>query len=453
MSRKKHIIVVGAGLVGSLLACLLAKRGYQVSVFDRRPDPRKAGYEAGRSINLAMSHRGWTALERAGMLGQLEELAVPMQGRMMHSLQGELQFQPYGQKGQAIYSVSRALLNWALLEKATLNPAVTFHFGMRCKQVDFEHNSVLFANTSTGKTSLAQGDILIGADGAYSAVRGAMMKTDRFNFSQHYIGHGYKELSIPADTLGNFAMEPHALHIWPRKEFMLIALPNHDRSFTATLFLPFEGPVSFAQLQSEKAVADFFGEFFPDALPVMPKYLHDFHHNPTASLITVRCSPWAYRNTLLIGDAAHAIVPFYGQGMNAGFEDCTVLDQLLDAHHDQWEEVIPAFQKERIPNANAIADLAQENFIEMRDLVGDPDFLLRKKIEARLHRLFPTLWVPQYTLVTFTNTPYREAQRTGKQQKAMLDGLMAIEGIRENWETFNFEELPVFKEWLASQEV
>lgn len=437
----ERILIAGAGLVGSLLAHLLAKRGYTVEVFERRPDPRQAGYAGGRSINLAMSVRGWEALEQAGLAADVRRYALPMRGRMMHDTQGTLNFQPYGQEGQAIYAVSRGALNLAILHALDRHPHVHLHFGWRCTDMDLSTRTATFEHTHSGQVRTATGDVVFGADGAYSALRAAMQRTDRFDYSQQYIEHGYKELIIPPTADGHFAMDPEALHIWPRKSYMLIALPNPDRSFTATLFFPFEGHPSFRTVTNGPEAIQFFGEIFPDVVPLVPDLAAQYDQNPVSSLVTVRCAPWVHGKTALIGDAAHAIVPFYGQGMNCGFEDCRILDQLIGLYAGDWDQILPAFQQARIPNANAVADLALQNFVEMRDLVADPTFILRKKIEAHLHRQYPTHWTPLYSLVTFSHTPYAEALAAGRRQDELMARVMALPDIAENWQNLDYPSL------------
>lgn len=417
-----RIGIIGAGLVGSLLAIYLKKRGYAVSVYERRPDMRRKGYEGGRSINLALSNRGIRALHEVGLEDDLRKNAIPMHGRMMHSIEGELTYQAYGKEGQYINSISRSGLNRVLMTEAE-RLGVSFFFDHRVERVDLEATTVTFAHPSAHKSESF--DYLIGADGAFSAVRGAMQVTDRFDFSQDYIEHGYKELTIPAGVAGTFQIEKHALHIWPRESYMLIALPNPDGSFTCTLFFPFQGNSSFESLRTDTEVAQFFNTVFPDAAALIPDLTEDYRSNPTSSLVTMKCYPWVRHHTLLIGDAAHAIVPFYGQGMNAGFEDCRVLNELLNQYEDDWQKTLPAFQQLRKPDADAIAQLALDNFVEMRDLVGDADFLLRKKIEAKLHALYPDRWIPLYAMVTFHDTiRYSEALRIGRQQKKIMDEVM-----------------------------
>lgn len=440
--RTQHIAIAGAGLVGSLLAIYLKKRDYTVSVFERRGDMRSSDYIGGRSINLALSNRGIRALEEVGLAEELKRIAIPMHGRMMHDIKGSLSYQAYGKEGQYINSISRSALNIALMNEAE-NCGVNFLFNHKINEVDLTSTTLTF-DSSTSKTQpkTSTFDLIIGADGAFSAVRDAFRISDRFDYQQFYIEHGYKELTIPAGSNGAFQLEKNALHIWPRESFMLIALPNPDGSFTLTLFFPFEGPVSFDKVKTEKEVKDFFQHTFPDAVALMPTLLEDFQTNPTSSLVVVKCYPWIKNKTLLIGDAAHAIVPFYGQGMNAGFEDCRVLNQLLETHNDNWDAVLTTFQQQRKPDGDAIAQLALDNFIEMRDLVADKEFLLRKKIEAKLYSLFPDKWIPLYSMVTFYESiRYSDAYATGQKQKKIMDEVMAKPGIEESWEQLNFAEI------------
>lgn len=424
--------IVGAGLVGSLLAIYLAKRGNKVSLFERRKDMRKGNAEAGRSINLALSNRGIRALDEVGLAEQLKRVAIPMNGRMMHDIKGHLTFQPYGKEGEFINSISRSNLNVVLMDEAE-RMGCEIYFEERCTAVDFQ-NTTLTTTSGTKKF-----DVIVGADGAFSAVRWAMQITDRFNFSQHYIDHGYKEFHIPAGPSGQFRLDKNALHIWPRESYMMIALPNPDGSFTCTLFFPFEGDPSFATLNSPEKFKAFFQKTFPDAVALMPGFLEDFEENPTSSLVTIKCFPWVRNKTFLIGDAAHGVVPFYGQGMNAGFEDCRILNELLSRHNDNWDAVLPEFQQLRKPDTDAIAQLALDNFIEMRDLVADADFLLRKKIEAKLHQLYPDKWIPLYSMVTFNDQiRYSEAYAKGQKQKRIMDDVMKQGDIFQNWEKLDF---------------
>lgn len=439
MNSSKHIAICGAGLVGSLLSIYLARRGYKVSVFERRGDMRQSSYVGGRSINLALSNRGIRALDEVDLAKEMKKVAIPMHGRVMHNRAGELSFLQYGKEGQFINSVSRSALNIVLMNKAE-ELGVDFHFEQRITKVDLEKTNLTVDHGES--TVIRNFDLIIGADGAFSAVRSAFQITDRFDYSQDYIDHGYKELHIPPGAAGSFQLEKNALHIWPRESFMMIALPNPDGSFTCTLFFPFDGSPSFSQLRTDAEVSMFFESTFPDAVKLMPTLLEDYNANPTSSLVTVRCYPWIKNNTLLIGDAAHAIVPFFGQGMNAGFEDCRILNDLLNQYDDQWEKVLPQFQHERKKDADAIAQLALDNFIEMRDLVADADFLLRKKIEARLYQLYPVQWIPLYSMVTFhENMPYSMAYETGQKQKKIMDEVMKRSGIDKNWESLDFKAI------------
>ncbi|WMN12569.1 NAD(P)/FAD-dependent oxidoreductase [Marivirga salinae] len=434
----KHIGVMGAGLVGALLSIYLRKRGYKVSLYEKRDDMRKSSSDSGRSINLALSKRGIKALEDIGVIEEVKKIMLPMEGRMMHSKDGELTFQPYGKEGQFINSVSRGNLNKILLEKAEAS-GVEIKFEHTCKSVDLEGTSVTFKTPETEKTM--QFDLLFGSDGAYSQMRQAMLKTDRFNYEQYYIPHGYKELSIPPTEDGDFAIAPNALHIWPRGQYMLIALPNLDKSFTCTLFFPFEGQPSFESLQTPQQVLQFFKNTFPDSLPHLKNIQDEYFQNPTSSLVTVKCEPWVKNNCVLIGDAAHAIVPFYGQGMNAGFEDCYELNLLLDKHSDDWENTLAEYQEVRKKDGDAIADLALHNFVEMRDLVADDKFLVQKKIEAKLHEKFPDKWIPLYSMVTFSDLRYSEAFEIGKKQQVIMDEVMQKPDILENWENIDLEKI------------
>ena len=418
--------MMGAGLVGSLLSLYLAQRGHPVQVYERRSDPRRAGFQEGRSINLALSDRGWRALEGVGVADDIRQVGIAMTGRVMHDAQGNLTRQPYGQDGQAIYSVNRGHLNRRLLDLAEAQPGVSLHFNQQCLGIDLPRKQLLLRDIRTQQEHTAAYGRLFGTDGAFSAVRGALQKTDRFDYSQDYLEYGYKELTIAAGFGETWQLEKHALHIWPRGQYLMIALPNLNGSFNCTLFFPFEGPESFAALQTPADVTAFFTRVFPDAVPLMPDLTKEFFAHPTGSLVTVKCFPWKHANdVLLLGDASHAIVPFYGQGMNAGFEDCTVLNELLDLHGDAaWPAVFAEFQTQRKPNADAMADLALYNFTEMRDRVADPRFLLQKKIEAKIAVQYPGQWTPLYSQVTFSHTPYAEAWAAGQRQDAVMARLM-----------------------------
>lgn len=421
-NQSKQINILGAGLAGSLLSLLLAEQGYQVSVYEKRTDPRKAKVAEGRSINLALSLRGWEALRKAGVDKMIREQAIPMKGRMIHNMEGGTHLQPYSVDGQSIYSVSRSALNNILISQSE-KQGVQYYFDHFCEDINLAKNEADFRFPESVKK--VSSDLWIGADGAFSALRSVLQKTPRFDYSQQYIEHGYKELSIPPTAEGNFAMEPHALHIWPRGGYMLIALPNIDKSFTCTLFLPYEGEISFAALQDKQQAQKFFEDNFPDVVPLMPDLEEVFFQNPTSDLVTIHCYPWTYNgNQLLLGDAAHAIVPFYGQGMNAAFEDCRLFTEMLSEKPDDIADVIFQFQKGRKPNADAIAELALQNFIEMRDLVADETFVERKKIEKELYLRYPEQWVPLYNMVTFSHRPYAEALSIGKKQDMIMQEVM-----------------------------
>ncbi len=417
------ITVIGAGLTGPLLAVSLVQRGFRVAIYERRPDPRRVRLSAGRSINLAISVRGIHALREADLWESMRNIIIPMKGRMMHSLSGELTFQPYGKdETEVINSISRADLNAALMNEAEKR-GVKIHFNERCIGFDLQTGAARFRNEESGSETDISG-IIIAADGASSAIRHAMLKLSQFNVSQQILDYGYKELTIAAGPDGKHVLEPNALHIWPRGSHMLIALPNIDGTFACILFLPVEGKISFANLDSESKFLEFFEANFPDAVPLMPNLGDNFRDNPTGSMVTIKCSPWHVdEKSLLIGDAAHAIVPFFGQGMNCAFEDCTSLLELLDRHGADWATIFPEFERSRKANTDAIADLALENFVEMRDRVGDPRFLFKKKVELALEAKYPRVFVPKYAMVTFHRIPYSVALSRGRIQDAMLSEL------------------------------
>ena len=418
------VAIVGAGLVGSLLASVLRRRGYAVTVHERRPDPREAGGEGGRSINLVLTRRGIRALERVELADGAFDLTVPVTGRMVHDLDGSLAYQPYGRNAsECNYSISRAALNRYLIDAAEALGA-RFQFGMRLDSADLDLGHLTVRDEISGTTRDFAADRIVGADGAGSAVREAFRTIDGFRDSTELLSHGYKELLFPALPEGGYSIEPHALHIWPRGSLMLMALANLDGSFTGTLYLPRAGEDGFDELTSRGRVEALFGAQFPDAIPLIPDLESEFFTNPTGHLGTVRCGPWHHLDrALLIGDAAHAIVPFFGQGMNSGFEDCRVLDDLLDTHGDAWDEVLPEFSRVRKPDADAIAGMAIDNFEEMRDRVGDPRFLLRKAIEHRLEDAAPHEYRSRYSLVMYSHVPYDLCRRAGVVQQELLDEL------------------------------
>jgi kynurenine 3-monooxygenase len=423
-AKAETISLIGAGLNGPLLALGLVQRGFRVEIYERRPDMRRVRISAGRSINLAISTRGIHALKEAGLWSDMRKIILPMKGRMMHSVASELTFQPYGKdEAEVINSISRAELNIELMNAAEQH-GVKIHFQQRCTGIDMSAGMLALRDERTGEDRTSKASVVIGCDGSASAIRGEMLRMNRFNFSQQYLDYGYKELTIPAGPDGKHVLETNALHIWPRGNYMLIALPNVDGTFACILFLPFEGPDSFAELTTHSAVVEFFQSRFPDASRLMPDLADNFFANPTGAMVTIKCAPWHVKGrALLLGDAAHAIVPFFGQGINCGFEDCTCLLELIDRHGADWEFVFSEFQKARKINTDAIADLAVENFVEMRDRVADPRFLFRKKVELALEAKYPELFVPKYAMVTFHRVPYATALERGQIQDRMLTEL------------------------------
>lgn len=445
----ERVVIVGAGLAGSLMACYLGREGYDVWVYEKLSDPRVGGYIGGRSINLALSERGLAALREVGLADEVLKRVIPMPGRMIHPPEkdAKLAFQAYSDNpNDRINSVSRGELSILLINAAAKYPNVKFVFDHRCTNIDFSKPSITFFAVKQNRLITADTDIIIGADGAFSAVRLQMMlNMDRLEYRQDYLEHGYKELTIPPTSSGDFAMNPNALHIWPRGGYMMIALPNLDKSFTCTCFWPFTGPHGFDSLKSDDEIRRYFEQHFPDAVPLMPTLVEDFKRNPTSSLVTIHCWPWHYRGkAVLIGDAAHAIVPFYGQGMNCAFEDCSLLARLIrerggttqagEMRRDKlnWEAIFSAFAQQRKPNTDAIAEMALHNFIEMRDKTASPIFRMRKKIEHALHHLFPRWFTPLYNMISFTTIPYAEARRRARAQArnlAIIGIALAVVGI------------------------
>ena len=436
-------VLIGSGLAGGLLAAYFGRRGYEVDLYERRADPREGNTVGGRSINLALSTRGIHALEQLGIAGEVLRHAIPMRGRMIHDKSGELHFSPYDRDpNKHINSIGRAALNTTVIEAALRYPSVRVHFNHRCTKVDLDSASAHLsrrsegeggtlnppppgygvAGTSTSQPLHASGDAVIGVDGAFSAVRQSMQKRlPGFQYDESYLAHGYKELTIPPAPDGGWRMEKEALHIWPRKSFMMIALPNPDGSFTCTLFWEFAGPRSFESTKTDADVRRFFVEEFPDAVPLMPALLEDFRENPTGSLVTIRCAPWFYRDKIaLVGDAAHAVVPFYGQGMNAAFEDCVVLDECLAEFSRDRQRAFAEYFLRRKENADALADLAVHNFIEMRDKTASKAFRAKKKLDHLLEGLLTGIYLPLYTMVTFTRIPYAEAARRARRQDRIV---------------------------------
>lgn len=452
--EKKDTVIIGAGLVGSLLSIYLSKRGYNVKIFERRADMRKEKISAGRSINLALSDRGIKALEEVGIMEEIKKIAIPMHGRYIHNTDGSTAYQPYGNDGQYINSVSRGELNKMLMNLAEQQGVeISFDRKFLGEELVTTVSGVkkyfaVFSNKNNSRHIPVETDLIFSSDGAFSAGRLNMqLTTDRFQYQQYFIDYGYKELNIPAGVNAAFLMEKNTLHIWPRGNYMLIALPNIDGSFTCTLFFPFEGVTSFATLDTKEKVRSFFEKTFKDAALLMPTLEEDFFNNPTGSLVTVKCFPWIREDKFaLIGDAAHAIVPFFGQGMNCGFEDCRVLNGLIDKHHNNWKLILEEYQQLRKPDADAIAELALNNFIEMRDKVADPKFLLQKKIEAAFSKKYPEKWTPAYTQVTFSpQIRYSDALKNSIRQEAIMQQVMALPDIENIWQSETIEKIMLEK--------
>lgn len=430
----KKACIVGAGLVGSLWAVYLSKAGYQVTVFERRQDMRKQKMSAGKSINLALSYRGWNALEKVGIHAQIKEIAIPMYGRTMHHKDCTSTYQPYGNDNQAIYSVSRGELNAKLMDIAEENVQTKIHFEQECTKVDSAKGKAYFKNVQTGEETTFEADLIFAADGAFSAARyTTMQKLDRFDFSQKYIADGYREILLPANEDGSPKLATETLHIWPRERFMLIALPNFDGSFTCTLFMPFENHTHcFSKLTSKEKVETFFKEVFPDFFEMMPNIADAWEQHPLASLAIIRCFPWTHHKLALMGDAAHATVPFFGQGMNAGFEDCSTLWDLMQEPNWSIEEVFSKYQELRKPNTDAMQELSLQNYIVMRDKVADSDFLLLQRVERRINKLFSQKYFPLYSMVSFTNIPYHTAWEKGNEQEQRVILWIEKYGIKQS---------------------
>ena len=436
----KKVIIVGAGLAGSYMAYAMGKKGYEVQVFEKRPDPRKSSHGSGRSINLVVSHRGWTALAYAGIEEEIRKIVVPAYGRQIHDLEGNESYFPYNIDNKAIHSISRGEFNKTLVELAEALPNVNITFDAFCEHVDF----------NTGTVHMKQGeqlnaysaDLIVGADGTGSSVRGALMKQPRFNYSQEFIDSGYKEVHIPAGKDGAPQLNIDALHIWPRREFMLMGLANTDNGFTGTVFAPFDGEYGLDHLSTGADGLRYCQEYFKDAIPLIPNLEEQWENNPTSALACIRCEPYHWgANTMLIGDAAHATVPFYGEGMNGSLEDVRIFLELLDEHGDSdMKKVLEIYTQQRVPAGNALVDLSLRNFIEMRDQVADPSFQLRKKIERKVQANHPDKWTPLYTLVKFTNIPYHEAKAEGERHDRIMEEILGIEVIEEKWDSNEVEQ-------------
>lgn len=435
------IVIVGAGLVGTVLAVFLAQAGYRVDVYDFRDDPRQTNTEGGRTINITLSKRGFQALAAIGADDIVRQQCVPVYGRLIHALDGELTYQPYGSGADAVlYPIHRQVLQTLLLDFAAQHNAITFHFNEKCLDLDLASTTLQFQNTCTGQVRQVQATRIFGADGAYSAVRQKMLRQLRVNYAQTYLAHGYREFLIPAHTAGSRSLSREAVHVWPRGDFMALGFPNFDGSFALTLLLPFTGEISHATIITQADYVHFFETYFPDVLPLVAPNLACSLGNPVGNLVMIRCDPWVYQDKVaLIGDACHAIYPFYAQGVNAGFEDCQVLSTLIERQRGQWDAIFQAYQVQRKPNTDAIAELTTHHFTVLSKLVGDPTFNLREKIEKKLESLFP-MYPSLYHNIAFTNMPYAEAQRYEQQHRQMVDQLMAVEGIAHRLDESTIEQ-------------
>ncbi|WP_299325830.1 NAD(P)/FAD-dependent oxidoreductase [uncultured Maribacter sp.] len=438
--EKKNIAIIGSGLVGSLLAIYLKRYGHQITVFDRRPDIRNIEF-SGRSINLAMSNRGWNALRAVGIEDEIKEIAIPLDKRAMHVIGKEQYFQKYGKDGEAIWSISRGVLNRRMIDLAEKN-GVEFRFEEKVWDIDLPGAKVFTGESEKGEWVEYPFDLVFGCDGAFSRVRHKMQRRSRFDYSQDFIDVGYKELTIPANADGSHKLDKNSFHIWPRGKFMFIAMPNLDGSFTCTLFMPFGGDVSFENIKTKKEAVHFFNTYFPNVMDDIENLTEDFFKNPTSAMVTMKCYPWTYWDKVaLVGDSAHAVVPFYGQGMNAGFEDIFVLDEIIKEFGNDWERIFSTYQEKRKPNADAIAELSYRNFVEMSSKTADTNFLLQKKIEKHFSAKHPEKWIPAYSRVTFSNRPYAEALAEGDAQEDIMREVMKLPNIAEKWDSEEVEKL------------
>lgn len=439
MQTPQKIAVIGSGLVGTLLAIYLKKMGHTVHVFDRSPDIRTVEF-SGRSINLVMSNRGWKALKDIGIDEEIRKIGIPVDKRAIHLQDGKLNYQNYGKDGEAIFSLSRGVLNRKMIDLAE-EVGVEFKFEHKIWDVTLADATLHIGETERGEWTELKYDKVFGADGAFSRIRHRMQRQSMFDYSQEFMKIGYKELHIPANPDGTHKIDKNSLHIWPRGHYMLMALANLDGSFTCTLFMPFEGENSFDALKEESDLVDFFAKHFSDTAAVIPDLVQDFFKNPTSYLVMMKCFPWTHENNIaLIGDAAHAIVPFYGQGMNVGFEDITVLVQMIEKYGNDWQKIFKEYEKSRKPNADAIAELSLRNFIEMSTKTADEKFLLQKKIEKWFSDKHPEKWLPLYSRVTFSTQPYSEALAIGDFQNKIMEEVMAISNIENKWDSEEVEE-------------
>lgn len=439
MQTPQKIAIVGSGLVGTLLAIYLKKMGHTVHVFDRSPDIRTVEF-SGRSINLVMSNRGWKALEDIGLDEEIRKIGIPVDKRAIHLKDGQLNYQYYGKEGEAIFSLSRGVLNRKMIDLAEA-AGVEFKFEHKIWDVTLADATLHIGDSERGEWTELKYDKVFGADGAFSRIRHRMQRQSMFDYSQEFMKIGYKELHIPANPDRTHKIDKNSLHIWPRGKFMLMALANLDGSFTCTLFMPFEGENSFEELKDEATLVKFFAEYFPDTADVIPDLVDDFFKNPTSYLVMMKCYPWTFGDKVaLIGDAAHAIVPFYGHGMNVGFEDITILMQMIAKYGEDWNMVFNEYEKSRKPNADAIAELSLRNFIEMSTKTADSVFLLQKKIEKRFSDKHPDKWLPLYSRVTFSTQPYTEALAIGDLQNKIMEEIMTIPDIESKWDSQEVED-------------
>ena len=439
MQNPQKIAVIGSGLVGSLLAIYLKKAGHTVHVYDRSSDIRKINF-SGRSINLVMSNRGWKTLEDIGLEDEIRKIGIPVDKRAIHVVDHDLNYQYYGKEGEAIFSLSRGILNRKMIDLAE-EAGVEFFFEQKIWDVTLSTATLHIGETERGEWTEVNYDMVFGADGAFSRIRHRMQRQSMFNYSQEFLDIGYKELNIPANADGTHKLDKHSLHIWPRGKYMLMALPNLDGSFTCTFFMPFEGENSFESLKTIDDVTSFFTKNLPDTIDVIPKLAEDFFKNPTSTLVTMKCFPWTFEDKIaLIGDAYHAIVPFYGQGMNAGFEDITVLNEMMTKYGNDWKMIFSEYEKSRKPNADAIAELSYRNFMEMSSKTADEKFLLQKKIEKHFANKYPDKWIPLYSRVTFSHRPYSEALAIGDFQDGIMKQILAIDRIEAIWDSEQIEQ-------------
>ena len=440
----ERTIIAGGGLVGSLLAVYLSKKGYRVDVYDRNADPRDANSDAraGKASNLTLCVRGFKALDEVGIGNLIRSISVPAYGRFVHTEQGELAYQPYGNNSEALYSILRSDMSRVLVEFAAEQPNVEFHFQQKCVGLGLSPLEVEFTNVRTGAQRREKAHLLFGADGAFSGVRTQLQRFHRVSYAQEFLDQGFKELNVPATATAEWVSERNVLHMWPRGRYMLLGFPNNDGSFTCSLHMPFEGSVSFASLQTENDVLDFFNEKFPDVVDHIPNLVEEFNRCPPNPMVTVRCSPWTLQGKVaLIGDAAHVLYPYYGQGANAGFEDCAVLMECLEKFGDDWKTVFSEYEQLRKPNMDAISEMVVEHYAEIRDLLGDPKFLLRKALERKMNQLFPDRYLPLYSMIAFTTMPYVEALRIEREQRSTIDYLMNTPDIDEKWDSREVENI------------